>query len=577
MDKQTTLLPTKDQIVSVTPEVDFILYHVNDGEPLANYIKQRFSDKRLMCSVHTKDFDAACKSNTRRTDPNVAKVTVLIASPMMLSLLPQTKPFARDLFPNPELTVVICIHTEMGNVAKLMTEIVDRFEKWTKCLIGDDRASFRNCLVTLMTMLEDYDTEPLPAMKLFQVVPSTINSKTEKIHIIFTKEIQGQVEVRYCGHVVSTVVYNPYTVIFSPSASRYVRSAEIEVTIDGISLGTEEVLCLSKKEEVCQLLHDVLNPVEFLSETLFSEKISAEDLDGRLAKAMESDIHVKLIDAFRHVENVKWDDYTTQQDQPTLLHFAAKLGLQKLATVLLKMPGAIHACRMFNCIGWSAEDVAQIAGHSELADDIRTFKEGHDKACRQYPGKDAGYVEMKKSAHVSRTTSNVEHPVAPPVPTSPRPNTDPKYIHAHESSTTRLGDGDNEWDIMRRPRSKGSVSIYRDVKVINSESLRRQISREEKSRPNRVTVLIEDSLDLSPPSNNGGDSDRAEREYATIGEFLEDYKSYTSLAKTTGPPLPEKDPSTPGSAINSHAATQERKTQPQESIYSFPKPITNKI
>ena len=149
---------------------------MHDGKPLASYIKQRFSDKRLQCIVQTREFDSACRSSTRRTDSNLAKVTVLIASPMMLSLLPQMEPFVRDLFPNCEMSVVICVHTEMEKVVNILTGVVDRFEKWTKCLIGENRASFRNCLVTLMTMLDDCDMDPLPAMKLFQVIPSTINS-----------------------------------------------------------------------------------------------------------------------------------------------------------------------------------------------------------------------------------------------------------------------------------------------------------------------------------------------------------------------------------------------------------------
>ena len=78
------------------------------------------------------------------------------------------------------------------------------------------------------------------------------------------------------------------------------------MAVNGVGLGTETVSCLSKKDEVCQLLQDVLNPLEFLSESLFSESVgSRPELDGFLAAVMEREVHAKLIDAFRRVDNVK--------------------------------------------------------------------------------------------------------------------------------------------------------------------------------------------------------------------------------------------------------------------------------
>lgn len=58
---------------------------------------------------------------------------------------------------------------------------------------------------------------------------------------------------------------------------------------------------------------------------------------------------------------------TGHEEFPTLLHFAARFGLTKLAVQLLDCPGGDIACDVRNAGDLTPSEIAEKAGHSELA------------------------------------------------------------------------------------------------------------------------------------------------------------------------------------------------------------------
>lgn len=55
------------------------------------------------------------------------------------------------------------------------------------------------------------------------------------------------------------------------------------------------------------------------------------------------------------------------EEYPTLLHFAARYGLEKLAMQLLDCPGGDIACDIRNSCDLTPAEIAQNSGHGELA------------------------------------------------------------------------------------------------------------------------------------------------------------------------------------------------------------------
>ena len=61
----------------------------------------------------------------------------------------------------------------------------------------------------------------------------------------------------------------------------------------------------------------------------------------------------------------------TSCDFPTLLHFSAHHGLERLTSVLLECPGAATANQMRNCSDMTPSELAQVNGHLDLANRLR--------------------------------------------------------------------------------------------------------------------------------------------------------------------------------------------------------------
>lgn len=58
---------------------------------------------------------------------------------------------------------------------------------------------------------------------------------------------------------------------------------------------------------------------------------------------------------------------------PTLLHFAAKFGLEKLAIQLLECPGGDSACEIKNSNDMLPSEIASDAGHIKLSHILKGY------------------------------------------------------------------------------------------------------------------------------------------------------------------------------------------------------------
>lgn len=68
------------------------------------------------------------------------------------------------------------------------------------------------------------------------------------------------------------------------------------------------------------------------------------------------------------------------EEYPSLLHFAAKFGLEKLAMQLLDCPGADLAYDIRNVHDMAPAEIAETNGHSELANTLRGYMVGTIRA-----------------------------------------------------------------------------------------------------------------------------------------------------------------------------------------------------
>lgn len=67
------------------------------------------------------------------------------------------------------------------------------------------------------------------------------------------------------------------------------------------------------------------------------------------------------------------DFFLDPEEYPTLLHFSAHWGLERLSLQLMDCPGGDVACGLRNFAGRTPMDLADIAGHMKLANSFRNF------------------------------------------------------------------------------------------------------------------------------------------------------------------------------------------------------------
>ncbi|XP_068157480.1 phosphoinositide 3-kinase adapter protein 1 isoform X1 [Drosophila tropicalis] len=173
---------------------------------------------------------------------------------------------------------------------------------------------------------------------------------------------------------------NPYTLQFSIPESCMEISTMIEIRIEknNKSLGARPIKCESRLRELEQLLRVEDSPIEFMCHALGIGPVDRDGLDQHLLQCFQRNMPPNF-----HLLNGPYERQphfftrleSSPEEYPTLLHFAARWGLNRLCIQLMECPGGDTACGVRNCIGRTPADLADQEGHHKLAQNIISFSE----------------------------------------------------------------------------------------------------------------------------------------------------------------------------------------------------------
>lgn len=182
---------------------------------------------------------------------------------------------------------------------------------------------------------------------------------------------------------------NPYTLQFTvPDACMEVSTMiEIRIVRNDRELGRRPVKCESRLRELEQLLRAQDSPMEFMCQALgVAVHASPSDvgggLDAMLVQAFQRNVpagfHLLAADAKMPAATPAFaakpgKEGATAEEFPTLLHFAARWGLEQLAVQLMECPGGEQACELRNVAGRTPAEMAEGAGHAKLAASLKSF------------------------------------------------------------------------------------------------------------------------------------------------------------------------------------------------------------
>lgn len=156
---------------------------------------------------------------------------------------------------------------------------------------------------------------------------------------------------------------------------------EIRIEKNEKSLGARPIKCESRMRELEQLLRTEDSPIEFMCHSLGIGPAERDALDLHLLqcfqKNMPPNFHL-LNGAYEKQHHFLTIRESSPEEYPTLLHFSARWGLNRLCIQLMECPGGDTACGIRNCIGKTPAELAEQEGHHKLATNIVSFSEFHE-------------------------------------------------------------------------------------------------------------------------------------------------------------------------------------------------------
>ncbi|XP_058055655.1 uncharacterized protein LOC131207063 [Anopheles bellator] len=174
---------------------------------------------------------------------------------------------------------------------------------------------------------------------------------------------------------------NPYTIQFNVPEICMEISMMIKIRLEknNVEIGCRPLKCESQMRELEQILSSKDAPMELICQSLGLSTNDREKLDTLLLKAFLRNVppNYNLLNFGSGAGDAGLGSHRDiyPEEYPTLLHFAAKWGLERLCMQLIESPGGEIACEMRNISGRTPSDVAEAAGHFKIASSLKNFSQ----------------------------------------------------------------------------------------------------------------------------------------------------------------------------------------------------------
>ncbi|KAL4716368.1 hypothetical protein ACJJTC_006730 [Scirpophaga incertulas] len=309
-----------------------------------------------------------------------AQLQIVILCPSLASKLAELK---RDnhcdsLF-KPDKVLVMLLGVDRNQIITNNSEDYPTIDQWQMMSVREKDTSFVDTFLTAAVgILRTKDCKDTATDRTsFSIVPKKVKIGQSRVIALLNDPIRDEDSIKIMvdkkGEVIQIPTYrkrNPYTLQFDipESCLEVSMLVWVRVSKNGQSLGRRQIKCESRLRELDQLLRASDHPLEFMCQTLGFKTTSKEQLDSWMLNAFQKNIppHFNLL-ASNEQFNPK-ADISSGEEYPTLLHWAARFGLERVCWQLLECPGGGAAVALRNVRQRTPADLARDHKHYRLAD-----------------------------------------------------------------------------------------------------------------------------------------------------------------------------------------------------------------
>ncbi|XP_039492577.1 uncharacterized protein LOC120452421 isoform X3 [Drosophila santomea] len=308
-----------------------------------------------------------------------------------------------------EKVLAILLDVSEDKVKEMHKSALPSYYKWRRCVVRDnDQVQISNILGIATDILGRALCQRPPCQDSsgggggglsrsfssctegFTVLPKKVKLGQNKVVALLAEPLEKndtlKLLVEKSGELIELRNFkcrNPYTLQFNiPEACMEISTMiEIRIEKNNKSLGARPIKCESRLRELEQLLRIEDSPIEFMCHALGIGPVERDALDQHLLQCFQRNMppNFHLLSGpserqphfFTRLES-------SPEEYPTLLHFAARWGLNRLCIQLMECPGGDTACGVRNCAGRTPAELAEQEGHHKLAQNIVSFAEFHE-------------------------------------------------------------------------------------------------------------------------------------------------------------------------------------------------------
>ncbi|XP_073949594.1 DBB domain-containing protein stumps isoform X2 [Choristoneura fumiferana] len=322
----------------------------------------------------------SCDSQEKLEKLSKSQLQIVILCPSLATKMGELKNETHEdnLF-KVDKVLVMLLGVEKNKVIANNSEDYPTMDQWQMMSVREKDTSFVDTFLTAAVgILRTKDCKDTATDRTsFSIVPKKVKIGHSRVIALLNDPIREEDSIKIIvdkkGEAINIPTFkkrNPYTLQFDIPESCLDVSMLVWVRVskNGQSLGRRQIKCESRLRELDQLLRASDHPLEFMCQTLGFKTSSKEQLDSWMLSAFQKNIppHFNLLVSSEQF-NPK-ADMSSNEEYPTLLHWAARFGLERLCWQLLECPGGAAAVALRNVRQRTPTDLARDHHHNRLAD-----------------------------------------------------------------------------------------------------------------------------------------------------------------------------------------------------------------